>query len=292
MKECSNANLYLPASIRTENARRLIQIATLNRQDVSGLNNCLDLFDFIKENGIKINAVEKGDVVYDLGEVQITALSPSNDTIKYYNSDYETYLDTVEQRLQSGNLPYKLPMSKEFNHHSIVLKVIYSKYNLLLCGDLEVHKKSELGLTPLLKELSKFETKFTLFKVPHHGSHNGVTTNKIEEVVKSDFDKWLSVLDAGRPRFAMTSKGIVPQEKMVKEMLAITSKSFITTNPKTRKVEPPSNAKKEVIKTGLDINYLSKHYGMIRFWFSDLTNELKFEMRNEACHLSELLNSN
>lgn len=289
LTECKNAKLYLPASITSESARRIIQIATLNRQDLTGLNQCLNLFEFIKENGIPINSVKRGDVIYRGDNVSIVALSPSQETMNSFNLDYQSQIDIIEKRLKQGNVPYRLPLSSEFNHHSIVLKVNYLRYNLLLCADLPVHKQSGLGLTPLLKDLAKDDRKITLFKVPHHGSHNGVTLQEIYKVISSDFNDWLSVLDENMPRFAMTAKSNVPQDKMVKEMIAITPKCYITTNPKKRYEEPKEAIKKEVNKTGLDIKYISKHYGLLRFWYSEIANELKFEPRNHAVALSDLL---
>lgn len=138
-------------------------------------NRLKDRFDrIIKNKDIDSFSLSKGDYIY-IDKLKFFVLHPSLDLIK----------------------------KNELNNNSLVLKLTYKEFQLLLTGDIEKEAEQKLVASGL-------ELKADFLKIAHHGS-NTSSTKEFLERVRPD----LSIMSVGKNKYNLPDKEV---ENRLKEL--------------------------------------------------------------------------
>lgn len=183
---------------------------------------------------------------------EIFTLSPSDLTIQEFDSEISTLIT------QFGGSNKQIIVNSP-NDKSVALYLKIGHERILLGSDLEVGNNPEKGWLHILSSSNSIDKKSSLFKIPHHGSHNGYHK-----------DIWINLL-ASNPISKITpwsrGKGL-PKEEMLEVYKNHTNNLYITSTnsiPKPKKrdnLDPSINKFIKSVRPSLEeIKY--KH-GMIR----------------------------
>jgi len=109
---------------------------------------------------------------------KIIVHSPNSPTLNHFDKLY------LAQILELKTNPASIPAKEDINLQSVVLEVKIKEDCHLYSSDLEYSEKPGLGMKDIMIKFIKENSKFKVFKIPHHGSANGYN--------KSD---WANILD-------------------------------------------------------------------------------------------------
>ncbi len=125
-----------------------------------------DVLLFLSEKGIKYKNLKEGDILNIDPDVEFLVFNPPKVLFKGTHSDP--------------------------NNNSVVLKIKYKKFSMLLTGDTEIEAEEHL--------LEKgYDISADVYKVPHHGSKTGA----LEEFIKRINPKFAIISVARKNRFGL-----------------------------------------------------------------------------------------
>lgn len=287
IQKCPNASIFLPAII---NDRSFSSFIFCQESDTifSGTTHIKKLFKFIKDKNIKVCPVKEGDIIYSSSDIKITVLYPNQESINYFKDYYKEKFSEVlkniseeEEYSKKKEIVKKVQLGKDFNDHSVVVKINTPTLNFLLNSDLEKHKNSKMGLGYVFNKLKVGKEKFEIFKVPHHGSETGF-----------DEKLWKSVLtDKAILKLTCWKSGdFLPKDDIIEKILKISNLAYSTSNPKKSTGKIPLHGRRHYKQTGLTFKILSNHVGEIHAFHHKATSENLVSLKNKAIHLKEILN--
>lgn len=222
--------------------------------------------------------------------MKLNVLYPSEDCIAHFDSFYKKKLNKLTQKIDDihskidSNVPkpLKIDLAKNFNDHSVVLEAIGDKFNSIYLADLEI--QDPMGLGYVLSKASKANTKYNIFKVPHHGSKTSFDSNLWKDVLAVPFNDQILNLTCWKK-----GSNFLPQEDIIKKMLLISDNIFCTGIPKEETVKIKNKTKKYYSNINLKFTVYAQKYGNITIQQDKATQKLKLNIVAPAVHVSELL---
>jgi len=152
--------------------------------------------------------------------VRIRSLSPS---AKAVNSALVHFAGLVPDSVQRGVIPAQIK-----NHCSIALWIEFENIRMLLGGDLEQVNDPDMGWNAVLEGPNPVQgSKASVFKVPHHGSHNGHNDRVWKDLLEEDVNSILT------PFYG--SSNPPPTQNDLNRLLSLTDSVSITAQPKIPK---------------------------------------------------------
>ena len=127
------------------------------------ITKCLEI---VKLRNLQIKAAAQDRLLLKLSFAKIYSLSPSDFVINEFNNEISTLI--TEYGASNRKVIIQTP-----NEKSVALYITVNNYGVLLGSDLEVSTNKNKGWICILDNCQCFETRASLFKIPHHGSING-----------------------------------------------------------------------------------------------------------------------
>ncbi len=258
INQCVNCEVCLPFFFNLDSFRSILDFHTEELVEISGIGQTKKLLDFLDQKTIKPTYLKKGDVIVNLIDCKIDVLSPSEQSIEYFDQCYIRELDNALQYFYNEEelMPYKLPIAHEFNLHSVVLRVSSNCYNVLLPGDIPYSSIPGLGLSPIIENLSEEGYKAHVFKAPHHGSPSSFN--------KLDWNKVTFGNDSIIKLTPYKAKNRLPTIQGINDILSISKNSWITNKNIFLKEHPNPLISKSISDLKLNIRIFDDHFGEIR----------------------------
>jgi beta-lactamase superfamily II metal-dependent hydrolase len=240
LAECTSAEFIIGKVL---DKRKFLHLVTLDYQKLSERGTTSSTSEFIE--CMKIMTVRKKivrcavvdkllDATPELN-IEIHSLSPSDYTLEQFDMELSSLITEF-------GVPNRKIMAQSPNDKSVVLLFNFGTHKALLGADLEVSDNNEKGWLHILDKCIVVKNKkANLFKIPHHGSHNGYN----ERI-------WLELLTE-RPVSKLTpwnrNSGL-PGIDMLAKYKQKTDKLFITSTPKSIASKP----QQKVIKRDKDFS--------------------------------------
>ena len=174
--------------------------------------NCLDIAN-LRKTPIKTAIQDKLLLKTDFTEIY--SLSPSDFVINEFNNEISTLI--TEYGSSNRKIIVQTP-----NEKSVALYITVNGNSVLLGSDLEVSTNKNKGWICILDNCQCFDTKASLFKIPHHGSSNGYHSRIWDELVGQNAVAELTPWNLG--------KGKLPNSGMLNCYLNHTDKLYSTSS--------------------------------------------------------------
>ncbi len=284
-ESCSNAKFYFSSIITSPPFNGIVALSKHANIEIPGFQQSRKIYRFIKRNGIEIESIQEGKVIYDFDNCKITAIYPNEKSINYFLSKYEIIYEEIDEELKSNNSKNKKQtkkynISSDFNHHSVALIISFNDLNYLHCSDLVFHDENGMGAAYVFDYLIQNNLKCHFFKLPHHGSNTGF-----------DKEKWSAFIE--EPKYLKTTawRGAgesLPEPNTVGEILSLSENSYCTTNPRTSTIDIPNNLKRKYKLPIGNVRPFSNKYGVVVFSKNSDTSRISVDSKN-AVHFKELL---
>lgn len=182
-------------------------------------------------------------------KVTIKALSPSDGAILLNAARNEARSNWTEgSRTRIPNLGP--------NDTSVVLSINIDQHEILLGADLEVCTDPSLGWNPIIESGLLAGNKFSVYKIPHHGSENGHCEKVWAEHLEHDSTAILTPFTKGRVS--------LPTRESANAIDMRASHSYITSSSSTSKYRHPSNVVNKMIHEGRSLRLRKSKVGQIR----------------------------
>jgi len=233
------------------------KIKTSSQSSTKEFNQCLDI---LNERKKPIKSAEIDKLLYssELGEhkIEVYSLSPSDLSCDLFDLEISSLITNY------GKSNKKI-IKESPNHRSVATLIKIGKISLLLGADLEVKKDRKLGWFDIIdnSQIIKISNKSVYFKIPHHGSENGFSSEIFSELLVPS------------PLGTLTpwnkNKGL-PTLEMVKTYKAITSDLYITSYGKYKSKPKKRNAKvnKLIKRFNPSIQEVKYQFGVISTRFN------------------------
>ena len=209
--------------------------------------------------------------VFRSGSSEVWSLSPGDDL-------FERFLRSVEGWVSSDNQTAKRSPSPSPNHLSVVLWVRCGDAIALLGGDLE-----RRGWTAVLNNPEKPASKASVFKVPHHGSHDADVPQVWEEMLDPEP---LAVLTPWR-----RGLGVLPTLSDVERILSRTPHAYASAKPGPLAPKRPKAAavSRTLRSTGATLTRVPGSPGIVRLRRSmGAGNSWNLKLFDPACRLRDV----
>ena len=209
--------------------------------------------------------------VFRSGSSEVWSLSPGDDL-------FERFLSSVEGWVSSDNETAKRSPSPSPNHLSVVLWVRFGGAIALLGGDLE-----RRGWTAVLSSPEKPASTASVFKVPHHGSHDADVPQVWEEMLDPQPFAVLTPWRRGR--------GILPTASDVQRILSRTPHAYASAKPgpPARKRSKAAAVSRTLRSTGATLTRVPGSPGIVRLRRSMGTgSSWNVELFDPACTLRDV----
>lgn len=165
-----------------------------------------------------VEFVGANQVLYRKNNVLVHSLSPSGRAIA------ESRLLFADSFLKAETDFRKLANKLHPNLCAIALHICNGNDTILLGSDLEVSNDPALGWEAVVLNTKKPATTATLFKVPHHGSHNGYSEAVVKTMLR---EKPISILTT-------FDRSSLPREEDIVRIKAFSENLYFTSLPKVR----------------------------------------------------------
>ncbi|MEN8180192.1 MAG: MBL fold metallo-hydrolase [Pseudomonadota bacterium] len=214
----------------------------------------------------------------DLGHncnAELWALSPSDKQIDQFLSDIGSLSPSVKQTR------FRLSSEKQ-NNGSLVLWLNVGDIKILLGGDLEETTDQDTGWTVVLSSEGREGNRANIFKIPHHGSITGYSSDVWEHMVCESPIAILTPFNRGSKK--------LPDKDDAKRILCHTDDAFSTSNHSNKRNKPRDKIVDKMIKETVGkIRPVQVSSGRITIR-RNLDGDGKYNvyLNNGACHLSEL----
>ncbi|WEA21659.1 MBL fold metallo-hydrolase [Pseudomonas juntendi] len=131
------------------------------------------------QSGRSYTFVVEDKVLYRGNGLIVHALSPSDRALVQSKLKFDALISEAEVSFR------KLANRLTPNLCAVALHICNGVDTVLLGSDLEVSNTPHLGWDAVLLSNTKPTTKASVFKIPHHGSHNGHSDDVVEQMLKS-----------------------------------------------------------------------------------------------------------
>jgi len=205
---------------------------------------------------------------------EVVALSPSHGEISLFLSQIGSLIPAEGQQ-------QRRTVSIQPNHAAVVLWITVGDTKILLGSDLEETRNPNTGWSVIVESSTRPPGKSSVFKIPHHGSHNAHESRVWSEMVENGA---YAVLTPFKRGFIS-----LPTKRDAERILSQTPNSFSTAKlPMSVKRSPTvERTIKEVTRKFRPISFRS---GQIRLRKSiNETREWKVELFGDAIPLRELV---
>jgi len=135
------------------------------------------LISVLDASSRQIEWVGENYVLFRQHGVTVSALSPSNSAVS------QSKLDFAREFEAAGREYRRLAKSLNPNLCAVALHVCNGTDTVLLGSDLEISKSALLGWEAVIASTVRPTTRAAVFKVPHHGSHNGHHASVVSDML-------------------------------------------------------------------------------------------------------------
>ena len=185
LSECINAEFCFSAVHDLQKFLLLCELdhTKSSKGSISSTNEFANCLEIINKRGTYFTRAQSDLVLYSLNEntldFSLYALSPSPKTISNFDSEISQLITELGKRNTAI-------INKSPNDKSVALLLKFGSHRVLLGADLEIGQDEFEGWRHVVKH-SKVtdQNKAKLYKVPHHGSHNGYLTEIFDILVDS-----------------------------------------------------------------------------------------------------------
>jgi len=230
LSECKNAEFCFSSVHDLDKFLLLCEIdySKTLKGSISSTNEFASCLEIINNRETQFTRAQCNLILYstkiDSVEFILYALSPSPKTIADFDSEISELITDFGER--SAAIINKSP-----NEKSVALLLKFGEHRVLLGSDLEVGKDDNEGWRHIVKHSKVIdENKSKLYKIPHHGSHNGYLDKIFNLLVDSD-----SIL-----KLTPYKSSGIPREEMLEKYsehsntIYLTSNTVISKKPKKR----------------------------------------------------------
>lgn len=175
-----------------------LDLIILTHPDSDHLNGFIDLIKKYKIKKVALTGIESNSSEYEIWQEE---LKKNNIPIYLVKKDTEILIgDEIRLKiLYPFNYLINQKESKDSNKNSLVMKLSYKDIDFLLPGDAEEEIEEQL-----LKNQINLEAEF--FKIPHHGSRNGLGNKK--EILKL-INPQLAIISVGKNQYGHPHSEII-----------------------------------------------------------------------------------
>ena len=224
LQECVSYEFYFAACTDREKFITLVEIDAgkgLDNPVSSSTKEFYNCLSILAERGITPQRAITDRTLYrsisNGMSSQVTALSPSDFTLKKFDLEISSLIDVIKQR--NRKLINTSPNAK-----SVVVFVKINEHRIILGADLEVSNELQEGWNNIVINSKMIEHGVTLFKIPHHGSENGYFLPVWEKIIKNDAVAAITPWNKGRS---------LPKLEMLKKYAEHTENIYLTANVQT-----------------------------------------------------------
>lgn len=224
IEACSKAEVYISGALTNEESIAFVMAHALG--DVLtdlGKPSTFEVANILRAVGDRhVRFVTENTTLYRKNGVEVNALSPSARAVTQSRASFASkFVDTgVEFR--------KLANKLQPNLCAIALHICNGTDTILLGSDLEVSSDPALGWAAVLNNTVRPTTTAALFKVPHHGSHNGHCPNVVAKMLKASPISILTTFN----------RSSLPRLDDIERIKAYSSELYHTTLPKAKAHAP------------------------------------------------------
>ncbi|HRI34784.1 MAG TPA: MBL fold metallo-hydrolase [Saprospiraceae bacterium] len=183
-------------------------------------------------------------------EFILYALSPSSKTISNFDAEISQLITEFGKR----NIAI---INKSPNDKSVALLLKFGNHRVLLGADLEVGKDEHEGWRHVVKHCKVIDNqKAKLYKLPHHGSHNGYLSELFDMLIdKNSILKLTPFKSNGLPRSEMMDVYSKHSEEIY-----LTSNTTVSKKPKKR----DSSIEKIIERSAIRLVEIKYTHGIVR----------------------------
>ncbi|MGR3992481.1 MBL fold metallo-hydrolase [Pseudomonas sp. 1121_17] len=225
IEACVKAEIYISGALTNDESIAFVMAHALG--DVLadlGKPSTFEIANILKAVGERhVRCVQENQVLYRKNGIEVNALSPSSRAVTQSRASF------ASKFVATGVDFRKLANRLQPNLCAIALHVCNGTDTILLGSDLEVSNDPALGWTAVLNNVTRPTSTAALFKVPHHGSHNGHCPHVVAQMLKATPISILTTFN----------RSSLPRLDDIERIKAYSSKLFHTTIPKA-KVHPPA----------------------------------------------------
>lgn len=252
---CPNANFCFSQVHDLQKFLFLCELdhSKIEKGTIGSTNEFAKCLQIINERG-QINRFAMCDNVVFLKKAEIDfviyALSPSPKTINDFNIEISQLIT------EFGNSNVAMPNNSP-NDKSVALQFNFGNNTVLLGADLEIGENNDTGWRHIINYCQVVDrvNKSKIYKIPHHGSHNGY--------LKDIFD--ILVNDEGILKITPFNSSGLPRQEMIDIYKNHSSNIFATSNPKpSTRAKRRDMALEKFIDRTATITEIKFNFGIIR----------------------------
>lgn len=220
INSCQDAEVYISGALTYEESISFTLAHALGDVLVDRAKpSTYELANVLKAVGDRhLRCVTENQVLYRRGNVLVHSLSPSSRAVTQSRAQFG------QEMLEAETSYRKLANKLNPNLCAVALHICNGTDTVLLGSDLEVSTDPALGWEAVLLNKNKPTTLAQIFKVPHHGSHNGHSQQVITDMLKV---KPISILTT-------FNRSSLPLETDIARIMGFSESLYYTTVPKSR----------------------------------------------------------
>jgi beta-lactamase superfamily II metal-dependent hydrolase len=222
VSSCSSARVCISSALVAEESLAFVnayaQMDMLADSGKSSTHELYGLLNVLEASSRQVEWVCENSIVFRQHGVIVSALSPSHSAVSQSRLDFA-------REFEAAGIEYRR-LAKALNPNlcAVALHVCNGTDTVLLGSDLEVSDSEFLGWEAVLSSHTRPTTLAGVFKVPHHGSHNG------------HHDSVVSDMLADRPISIVTTMNThhLPLPRDLERIKAFSSAVYHTTQPRQK----------------------------------------------------------
>jgi len=236
---CPSARFFVTKALWNKNFDILVNMLLQINGQANPYHEFKKIADTLRFTNRKILAIGiNSKPILENDKYKIRVHSPNNPTLLHFDKLY------LAQILELRSNPASIPAKEDINLQSVVLEVKINDHCHLYSSDLEYSDTPGLGMKDIMTNFIKENSKFKIFKIPHHGSENGYD--------KAD---WTNILD----------------EKAILKITPYNSSSL----PRPEMITSICEHSDEVYITHFDDDKYRKHKGRLKKRIQSLSVNMK-----------------